>query len=68
MYPPENLRTGQLQLSNGTARISTPGPVVYTPDFAARKQPFLRLSFGVEHRIPEAAARLRQACAETFVV
>jgi aspartate/methionine/tyrosine aminotransferase len=68
MYPPEGLPTGQLNLSNGTARISTPGPVVYTPDFAARKHPFIRVSFGVEHRVAEAAERLRQACAETFVV
>ncbi len=38
------------------------------PDFATRKRPFLRLSFGVEQRVSEAAARLRQACAETFAL
>jgi valine--pyruvate aminotransferase len=66
MYPPQGLRTGILSLSNGTAHISTPGPVVYTPDFTTQKRPFVRLSFGVEHRIEEAAARLRHACAEIF--
>jgi arginine:pyruvate transaminase len=68
MYPPEALQAGQLHIHNGKARISTPGPVVYAPDFAVRKQPFVRVSFGVEHRIAEAATRLRQACAETFVM
>jgi arginine:pyruvate transaminase len=67
MYPPEGLRAGTLSVSNGTAHISTPGPVVYAPDFAAKKRPFVRVSFGVEQRIVEAATRLRQACAEIFV-
>jgi aspartate/methionine/tyrosine aminotransferase len=66
MYPPEALHAGNLSLHNGTAHISTPGLVVYTPDFAARKHPFVRVSFGVEHRVADAAQRLRQACAETF--
>jgi valine--pyruvate aminotransferase len=67
MYPPAGLRAGTLQQSNATVRIDPPGPVVYAPDFRARKRPFVRLSFGVEHRIADAAARLRQACAEVFV-
>ncbi len=67
MYPPESLPTGQLALENGTARITTPGPVVYTPDFASRKRPFIRVSFGIEHRVEEAAEQLRQACADVFV-
>jgi hypothetical protein len=41
--------------------------VVYAPDFAVKQRPFLRLSFGIEPRIDEAAQRLLQACAETFV-
>jgi aspartate/methionine/tyrosine aminotransferase len=68
MYPPEGVPAGHLELRRGSARIATPGPVVYAPDFAARKRPFVRVSFGVEHRVTEAAARLRQACAETFVM
>jgi aspartate/methionine/tyrosine aminotransferase len=68
MYPPQGLRRGSLETSTGTVRIGTPGPVVYAPDFATRKRPFVRLSFGVEHRVAAAAARLRQACAETFVL
>jgi aspartate/methionine/tyrosine aminotransferase len=67
MYPPEGLRAGTLRWANGTVQIDTPGAVVYTPDFMARKRPFVRVSFGVEHRIAEAAVRLRQACAEIFV-
>jgi arginine:pyruvate transaminase len=66
MYPPAGLSQGTLALTQGTARISTPGPVVYAPDFAATQRPFIRVSFGIEHRITEAAARLCQACAETF--
>ena len=38
------------------------------PDFAATQRPFVRVSFGIEHRVTEAAARLRQACAETFAM
>jgi arginine:pyruvate transaminase len=68
MYPPEGVPAGHVELRQGSARIATPGPVVYAPDFAARKHPFVRVSFGVEHRVAEAAARLRQACAETFVM
>ena len=68
MYPPECLQAGHLDLSHGTTRISLPGPVVYAPDFAARKRPFVRVSFGIEHRIADAATCLRQACAETFVM
>lgn len=68
MYPPVGLPAGELDLHNGTAHIRTPGPVVYAPDFAARKHPFIRASFGVEHRIAEAADHLRQACAEIFVM
>jgi mannose-6-phosphate isomerase len=41
-----------------------PGSVIYAPNFATTQRPFLRVSFGVEHRIAEAAARVRQACAE----
>jgi hypothetical protein len=67
MYPPQGLRTGALSVKQGKTQISTPGSVVYAPDFAAQKRPFVRLSFGVEHRIVEAAARLRQACAEIFM-
>jgi hypothetical protein len=68
MYPPAGLAQGALTLAQGTARISTPGPVVYAPDFAATQRPFIRVSFGIEHRVTEAAARLCQACAETFVM
>jgi valine--pyruvate aminotransferase len=67
MYPPDGLRTGTLRHSGGAVRIDRPGAVVYSNDFATRKRPFIRLSFGVEHRIAEAAARLCQACAELFV-
>jgi hypothetical protein len=42
--------------------------VVYAPDFAVTQRPFVRVSFGIEHRVTEAAARLRQACAETFAM
>jgi hypothetical protein len=66
MYPPAGLPQGSLTLPDGQARIRVPGPVVYAPDFATTQRPFLRVSFGIEHRIPEAAARLRQACVETF--
>ena len=66
MYPHEGLASGQLDRVNGTVRITTPAPVVYAPDFAQRKQPFIRVSFGVEHRVEEAAAQLRQACANIF--
>lgn len=68
MYPPAGLSQGALTLSHGTARISTPGPVISAPDFAATQRPFVRVSFGIEPRVTEAAARLRQACAETFAV
>ena len=68
MYPPEGLSQGELTLADGRARISTPGPVIYAPGFAATQRPFVRVSFGIEHRIPEAAARLHQACAETFAM
>jgi hypothetical protein len=67
MYPPLGPAQGTLSVSQGKARIDTPGPVVYAPDFAAKQRPFLRLSFGIEPRIDEAAQRLLQACAETFV-
>jgi aspartate/methionine/tyrosine aminotransferase len=66
MYPHEGLASGQLERANGTVRITTPAPVVYAPDFARRKQPFIRVSFGVEHRVEAAAAQLRQACANIF--
>jgi len=68
MYPPAGLSQGEITLANGMARISTPGPVVYAPGFAATQRPFVRVSFGIEHRVTEAAARLRQACAETFAM
>jgi hypothetical protein len=68
MYPPVGLSQGELTLAAGTACISTPGPVVYAPDFAATQRPFVRVSFGIEHRVTEAATRLRQACAETFAI
>lgn len=68
MYPPAGLSQGTLTLTHGTARISAPGAVVYAPDFAATQRPFVRLSFGIEHRITEAATRLRQACADTFAM
>jgi len=68
MYPPAGLSQGTVTLTDGTARISMPGPVVYAPDFAATQRPFVRVSFGIEHRVTEAAARLRQACAETFAM
>lgn len=67
MYPPTGLRTGTLGVADGKARITTPGQVVYAPEFSVRKRPFVRISFGVEHRVEEAAARLRQACADMFV-
>ena len=66
MYPPAGLPQGTLTLAVGSARISTAGSVVYAPDFAATQRPFVRLSFGIEHRVEEAAARLRQACADMF--
>ena len=66
MYPPDGLASGKLDLAAGKARIASPGPVVYAPDFAERQRPFLRLSFGVESRIAAAAERLRDAFAETF--
>ncbi len=66
MYPHENLSCGELALAGDSARISSPGPVVYAPDFATRQRPFLRVSFGVESRIAAAAERLRLAFSETF--
>ncbi|MGE3537197.1 MAG: pyridoxal phosphate-dependent aminotransferase [Candidatus Tectimicrobiota bacterium] len=66
MYPPSGLPQGTLTLAHGQARIRTPGALIYAPDFAAMQRPFLRVSFGVEHRITAAAARLRQACADTW--
>ena len=66
MYPPVALPHGALTAESGAARIRTHGPVIYAPDFAARKHPFIRVSFGVEHRIVEAATCLVQACAATF--
>ena len=41
--------------------------VFYAPDFAHKQRPFVRVSFGIEHRLAAAADRLRQACAATFV-
>lgn len=67
MYPPENLSRGELTLTAGKARVTSPGPVVYAPDFAARQRPFLRVSLGVESRIAAAAERLRLAFSETFI-
>ena len=67
MYPPQGLQQGQLTIAHGTTRIDTPGPLIYAPDFAQKQRPFIRLSFGIEPRLQEAAARLRQACADTFV-
>lgn len=66
MYPPENLSRGELAVAAGKARITSPGPVVYAPDFATRQRPFLRVSLGVESRIAAAAERLRLAFSETF--
>ena len=68
MYPPIDLPHGELTMDNGTPRVSTPGPVIYAPGFAAAKRPFVRVSFGVEHRVGEAAERFMQACAETFAL
>lgn len=68
MYPPGDLPQGQVTVGNGPARITTPGQVIYAPDFAARKRPFVRISFGVEHRVNEAAEHLHQACAATFAL
>ena len=68
MYPPAGLSHGEITLADGAARISTPGPVVYAPNFAATQRPFVRVSFGIEHRVAAAAARLRQACAEIFAM
>jgi aspartate/methionine/tyrosine aminotransferase len=67
MYPPVGLHQGALRLENGAARITIPGQVIYAPDFVHKQRPFVRVSFGIEPRIAEAAARLRQACMETFV-
>ena len=61
MYPPTDLPHGELTMNNGTPRVSTPGPVVYAPGFAAAKRPFVRVSFGVEHRVGEAAERFMHA-------
>jgi valine--pyruvate aminotransferase len=66
MYPPADLARGNLAGAAGKVRITSPGPVVYAPDFATRQRPFLRVSFGVEARPAAAAERLRQACSETF--
>jgi valine--pyruvate aminotransferase len=66
MYPPADLARGNLTGAAGKVRITSPGPVVYAPDFATRQRPFLRVSFGVEARPAAAAERLRQACSETF--
>jgi valine--pyruvate aminotransferase len=68
MYPPEGLPSGQLTIENGAVRITTPEPVVYAPDFAKRKHPFIRVSLGIEHRVDEAAKQLRQACAAIFTI
>ncbi len=68
MYPPLGPATGRLTMTCGQARIETPDPVIYAPDFAQKQRPFLRVSFGIERRIAAAAARLRQACAETFAL
>lgn len=67
MYPPVGLPRGTLALHHGTAHIETPGQVIYTPDFTDKQRPFVRVSFGIEHRLAAAADRLRQACAATFV-
>jgi arginine:pyruvate transaminase len=64
MYPPDGLAQGTLKMSQGKAQIESHGSIVYALDFAPKKRPFLRLSFGIEDRTAEAAARLRQACAE----
>ncbi len=66
MYPPENLSRGELTLAAGKAQITSPGPVVYAPDFATRQRPFLRVSLGVESRMAAAAERLQLAFSETF--
>lgn len=66
MYPPAGLSQGCLTLAHGQARITTPGAVIYAPDFATTQRPLLRVSFGIEHRIAEAAAQVLRACAETF--
>ncbi len=66
MYPPLGLPPGSLSFTNGKAHISRPGTMICAPDFAQKQRPFVRVSFGIEHRITEAAARLRQCCAETF--
>ena len=67
MYPPHDVACGTLTLDAGKARLDALSPVVYTPDFAIRQRPFLRLSFGVESRLAAAAERLHQAFSETFV-
>lgn len=66
MYPPVDLQAGSMEIVNGKVQITRPGPVIYAPGFAAHKRPFVRISFGVEHRVTEAATRLLQACADTF--
>lgn len=67
MYPPQGLRQGHLKVAHGTSQIDMTGPLIYAPGFAQQQRPFIRLSFGIEHRVQDAAARLRQACADTFV-
>ena len=49
------------------ACIETHGPIVYAPE-STRRQPALRVSFGAQSRMTKAAARRRQACAETFAL
>ena len=61
MYPPAGLSQGEITLAEDSPHISTPGPVVYAPDFAATQRPFVRVSFGIEHRVarpPHACVRL----------
>lgn len=66
MYPPANLSRGELATVAGKAQITSPGSVIYAPDYATRQRPFLRVSFGVESRVAAAAERLRLAFSETF--
>jgi valine--pyruvate aminotransferase len=67
MYPPVGLPRGTLTWRHGTAHIETPGQIIYAPAFIDKQRPFVRVSFGIEHRLTAAAERLRQACAATFV-
>lgn len=66
MYPPDKFPGRPLEYKGKEALIPENQRVVFTPGYQENKQPFIRLSFGAEPRIEEAAERFLAAVRTTY--